>query len=237
MGPAGPQREDGLEMRTTPIYSGRTRFTVFVVLILLVLMVPVAVIAAGGPFTDDDDSLFERHIEWLKTNNVTLGCNPPINDHFCPDANVTRGQMAAFMHRLADSQANIAYLIAQDAATEIVGQDFYETVLELTGLPEGSYQVFAKGEFYSSELMTQAHPTCRLVAGHEFDDTSPSVDPGQTVGWTLTALTYMAEDNSVMSLDCRDHGEMVTLYNTRITALGVNGIVINYPPVPAGLDQ
>jgi hypothetical protein len=219
-------------MRTTPIQGGRTQLRVFVVLILILFLVPVAVMAAGGPFTDDDNSMFERDIEWMAAHGITFGCNPPANDNYCPDANVTRGQMAAFMHRLADDQANIAYLIANDASIEIKGQDFYETVLELEGLPAGSYYVTAKGEFYSSEIMTQAHPTCQLMAGFEFDTTSPSVDPGQTVPWSLTALTYLGEDNSVINLDCRDHGEMVTLYNTRITAVGVNEIVINPLPEP-----
>jgi hypothetical protein len=195
----------------------------------MLLLVPVAVIAAG-PFTDDDGSVFEADIEWLAANGITFGCNPPANDNYCPNANVTRGQMAAFMHRLADSQANIAYLIAADASMEIKGQDTYGTVLELTGLPEGSYHVIAKGEFHSSELTTPAHPTCKLMAGHEFDTASPSVAPGQTVSWTLTAVTYMAEDNSVIHIDCRDHGELVTLANTRLTAVGVNEIVIQ--PLP-----
>lgn len=206
------------------------RLRVLVVLVVVLLLVPVAVTAAGGPFVDDDDSMFEMDIEWMAAHGITLGCNPPTNDHYCPDANVTRGQMAAFMHRLANDQANIAYLVAMDAKTEIKGQDFYETVLELDGLPAGSYQVIAKGEFHSSEIMTEAHPTCMLMAGHEFDTTAPSVAPGQTVPWTLTAVTYMAEDNSAINLDCRDHGEMVTLFNTRITAVGVNGIVINVGP-------
>ena len=30
---------------------------------------------------------------------VTLGCNPPVNDRFCPEGSVTRGQMAAFLVR------------------------------------------------------------------------------------------------------------------------------------------
>ena len=217
-------------MRRTQIEGGRTRLRALVVLIIILFLVPVAVTAAGGPFVDDDDSMFEIDIEWMAAHGITLGCNPPTNDHYCPDANVTRGQMAAFMHRLANDQANIAYLVAADAEMEIKGQDFYETVLELEGLPEGSYQVIAKGEFRSSEIMTDAYPRCKLMAGHEFDTTSPRVDPGQTVPWTLTAVTYMAEDNSVINLDCRDHGEMVTLSNTRITAVGVNQIVIN--PLP-----
>jgi S-layer homology domain len=54
---------------------------------------------AGDLFTDDDGSIFESNIDKLATAGITLGCNPPTNDQFCPDDNVTRGQMAAFMQR------------------------------------------------------------------------------------------------------------------------------------------
>jgi len=50
-------------------------------------------------FVDDDDSIFEADIERLATAGITRGCNPPVNDRFCPDAKVTRGQMAAFLVR------------------------------------------------------------------------------------------------------------------------------------------
>ena len=53
----------------------------------------------GDLFTDDDDSIFEPDIDKLATAGVTRGCNPPVNDRFCPRSNVTRGQMAAFLHR------------------------------------------------------------------------------------------------------------------------------------------
>ena len=52
-----------------------------------------------GRFVDDDDSIFEADIEWLAAQGITLGCNPPLNDRFCPDEFVTRGQMAAFLRR------------------------------------------------------------------------------------------------------------------------------------------
>jgi hypothetical protein len=52
-----------------------------------------------GIFRDDDDSVFESNIDWLASAGITRGCNPPINDLFCPDDNVTRGQMAAFLVR------------------------------------------------------------------------------------------------------------------------------------------
>ena len=58
-------------------------------------------LTAGEPvqFIDDNDSTFEADIEWLGAAGVTKGCNPPINDRYCPNDVVTRGQMAAFLHR------------------------------------------------------------------------------------------------------------------------------------------
>jgi hypothetical protein len=53
----------------------------------------------GDLFVDDDGSIFESDIDKLATAGVTRGCNPPVNDRFCPTSNVTRGQMAAFLHR------------------------------------------------------------------------------------------------------------------------------------------
>ena len=53
----------------------------------------------GNLFVDDDGHLFENAIDKLGTAKVTLGCNPPTNDKFCPDDKVTRGQMAAFLKR------------------------------------------------------------------------------------------------------------------------------------------
>jgi hypothetical protein len=53
----------------------------------------------GDLFVDDTGSVFERAIDRLATAGVTVGCNPPDNDRFCPNDRVTRGQMAAFLAR------------------------------------------------------------------------------------------------------------------------------------------
>lgn len=50
-------------------------------------------------FTDDDRSIFEGDINALAAADVTRGCNPPVNDQFCPDRDITRGEMAAFLFR------------------------------------------------------------------------------------------------------------------------------------------
>ena len=72
---------------------------------------PFANIASISPrnrsdrFTDVPNSnIFHGDISWLADAGVTLGCNPPANDAFCPGDNVTREQMAAFMRRLAVNQ-------------------------------------------------------------------------------------------------------------------------------------
>ena len=50
-------------------------------------------------FVDDDDSAFVTEVVWMARTGITAGCNPPLNDRFCPDDRVTRGQTAAFLHR------------------------------------------------------------------------------------------------------------------------------------------
>ena len=50
-------------------------------------------------FIDDDSSVFEQDIEWLAASGITRGCNPPLNDRFCPKSLVTRAQIAAFLSR------------------------------------------------------------------------------------------------------------------------------------------
>jgi Tol biopolymer transport system component len=53
----------------------------------------------GDKFSDDNGSIFEDAIDKLATAGVTKGCNPPANTRFCPNEHVSRGQMAAFLHR------------------------------------------------------------------------------------------------------------------------------------------
>ncbi len=52
-----------------------------------------------GLFRDDDGNIHETNIEHIAATGVTKGCNPPFNDDYCPDADVTRGEMSAFLVR------------------------------------------------------------------------------------------------------------------------------------------
>mgnify|MGYP001826291288 CR=1 FL=1 len=57
----------------------------------------------GDLFVDDDGSIFETDIDRLATAGITLGCNPPENDRFCPHDPVRRDQMASFLVRSAQA--------------------------------------------------------------------------------------------------------------------------------------
>jgi len=70
----------------------------------LSLLLTAAVAAAGslppgGTFSDDDGNIHEANIEAIAAEGITRGCNPPLNDRYCPSSTVTRGQMAAFLVR------------------------------------------------------------------------------------------------------------------------------------------
>ncbi|MGA7226940.1 MAG: S-layer homology domain-containing protein, partial [Acidimicrobiia bacterium] len=58
-----------------------------------------AALRPGGTFVDDNGHFAEGAIEAIAAEKITSGCNPPANDRFCPEGDVTRGQMAAFLAR------------------------------------------------------------------------------------------------------------------------------------------
>lgn len=53
----------------------------------------------GGAFVDDNDSVHEGAIEAIAAAGVTVGCNPPRDDRYCPGRVLTRGELAAFLAR------------------------------------------------------------------------------------------------------------------------------------------
>ena len=52
--------------------------------------------SAPDAFTDDETSIHEPNINLVAREGVATGCG---NNKYCPTQNVTRGQMAAFLHR------------------------------------------------------------------------------------------------------------------------------------------
>ncbi|MGH8910936.1 MAG: S-layer homology domain-containing protein [Acidimicrobiia bacterium] len=106
-------------------------------LALVVLAVTIPAVASDM-FTDVPDSnIFHDDIGWLADEGVTRGCNPPDNTEFCPGDNVTREQMAAFLHRLSGS-------VLTDAA--VGGTTSLEAELAAANLGTAAYQDVAAAE-------------------------------------------------------------------------------------------
>jgi hypothetical protein len=90
--------------------------------LIVSLLAPTAV-WASHQFTDVPDSnVFHNSIAWMKDHGITVGCNPPANTKYCPNDPVTRGQMAAFMKRLAENNVvDAATLDGQDSVDLVPG--------------------------------------------------------------------------------------------------------------------
>lgn len=68
-------------------------------LALAALLPVTAALPPGGTFVDDDGSVHEGGIEAVAAEGITIGCNPPFNDRFCPSRDLTRAEMAAMIAR------------------------------------------------------------------------------------------------------------------------------------------
>lgn len=75
---------------------------VIIVLSAAALLITPMVVYASHQFNDVPDSnIFHNDISWLANNGITTGCGDGTN--FCPEDNVTRQQMAAFLRRFHDT--------------------------------------------------------------------------------------------------------------------------------------
>lgn len=212
-------------MRTPFGTNARRSFWLIVAtVVLLMVIAPVAVFAAGGAFTDDDTSIFEADIEWLADHGVTAGCNPPTNDHFCPTDNVTRGQMAAFLHRFANDQSTDGFSVWHDGALTVTGATGYDPLLTLEDIPAGSYIFIAKTHFQGAG--SQGAVVCRLTAGADFDQLAATLQPFFHVPATFTVVHTFTTDGNTVELGC-NAGTTHTLNNTKITAIEVNSLTNN----------
>jgi hypothetical protein len=85
---------------------------------LLIGSMALAVLASGtavagqSAFGDTSGNTHEAAVSWLAGTGITSGCS---DGRFCPDAPVTRGQMASFLRRLAGHDPAVPASV--DAAT------------------------------------------------------------------------------------------------------------------------
>lgn len=75
----------------------------------------------GEGFKDTVGSQFAAEIQWMADNGISKGCNPPTNDHFCPDSFLIRGEVAAFLDRVFDLPATEVDHFSDDGHSEFQG--------------------------------------------------------------------------------------------------------------------
>lgn len=103
------------------------KIALLAVVVAAAMAIPLGVYASHQ-FTDVPDSnVFHNAIDWMKDNAITVGCNPPVNDQYCPGDSVTRGQMAAFMKRLSEKEVvNAATAVNATNATNADDADLLD---------------------------------------------------------------------------------------------------------------
>ena len=98
----------------------------------------------------------------------------------------------------------------------------YGTMLELKNLPAGSYVIIGKTYIHGGS--TQQGVACRLVAGAQFDEVVATVPAFFNVPATFTVVNTFASSGGTVTLQCRDFGNTVTVFDTKITAISVDGL-------------
>ena len=100
-------------------------------------------------------STFEADIGKLATAGVTRGCNPPVNDRFCPSNLVTRETMAAFLVRALGLTENTHPGFTDVPASSIFAQDIGR--LATAGITKGcnppANDQFCPKQYVTREVM------------------------------------------------------------------------------------
>jgi len=153
----------------------------------------------AGRFADDDQNPLVADIEWAAANGITVGCNDPFNDWFCPASPVTRSQMATFLVRALDlPPAN------RDFFVDDSGNSHEEDInrIAAAGISLGCGEsIFCPGESVTREQMASflvrafdlAAATGNPfgdVGGTHAADVAALLQSGITTGCSATPLLY-----------------------------------------------
>ncbi len=137
----------------------------------------------GGTFRDDDGNAHEGAIEAIAAVGITKGCNPPINDRYCPSDSVSRGEMAAFLVRALELAP-----AATDFFSDDDGSVFEESInsLAAAGITKGcnppdntlycEHDSVTRGQM--AAFLVRAYGYTDDGGGDRFDDDDQSVFAG-----------------------------------------------------------
>lgn len=162
-------------------------------------------------FMDDDGSQFEAAINRIAAAGITLGCNPPANDRFCPTAVVSRGAMAAFLTRSFGYLPDPDLPQFVDSTTSVFGDDI--RALATAGVTKGCNPP-TNDRFCPERPMTRQQMATMLARALELDPIVPP--PSETVpldivprsGWDAApALPNRMEEHAIDILTVHHAGD------------------------------
>ena len=126
-----------------------------------------AALPPGGTFIDDNGSIYEGAIEAVAAAGITRGCDPPLNDLFCPRDSVTRAQMAAFLVRALGLTATGGSDFTDVSGTFAIDIDKLATA----GITKGCNPP-ANDRFCPNDAVTRGQMAAFLVRALELTTTS-----------------------------------------------------------------
>jgi hypothetical protein len=128
-------------------------------------------------FTDDAGHTFEGVINSLASAGITRGCDPPENDRFCPDREMTRGEMAAMLVRAFDYPGT-----DHDQFVDDNGTTFEDVInsLAAAGVTKGCNPP-ADDRFCPKATITRAEMATFLARALELDPIVPPSRPQEPV--------------------------------------------------------
>ncbi len=148
----------------------------------------------SGRFVDDDGNPHEPAIEAIAALGITLGCNPPTNNFYCPAANVTRAEMAAFLVRALGEDVTQAsyngYFL--DVPSNQWFAPFVERLFEL-GITNGN----ANGTYDPLRTVSRAEMAAFLIRAF---DTGVVVPDAGTFTDILEGVWYQADAERLLDL-------------------------------------
>ena len=153
-------------------------------------------------FADDDQNIFEPHINGIEDAGITMGCNPPENDRYCPDDDVRRNAMASFLARADEDidgldpmrlhERRVTYTV--NSASQDVEQRHLDLVRRRANeafYAEDGWNI--RHRLLFSEV--EGHPDFHIMLASDEDiaDASPTCSEGYSC--TVGDVVYINRDN------------------------------------------
>lgn len=145
-------------------------------LAVLAMLVP-GVALASHQFSDVlNSNTYHAHIDWLSDNGITGGCG---GGKYCPDSAVTRGQMAAFMHRLSNEFELVSNTVDPGSSN----------VFSSSAVCPGDKRAIAGGGSTDTIdlFVTDSYPSDGEWTVRWETDNNAAADPGDVTVWALCA--------------------------------------------------